>query len=937
MSGRSRWGGVWAVLCAVLVVSCASPVALPEGSGASGQALHSRRPRVFYPPDVVGQFKAITDRADALGFGIGDSPDPSLCRHYQGIARSSGEGTPYLFVSRSGNQPPAPCIQWCEEHNAPCSEVGDGPGNLLVVRMASRETDGERLRSNRLRHGTETADSAPYAGDEVVRTITFDGQNGWPRYGHPGGMQLVDDVLVVPLEAPYVGDADVNEVLFLDVRQPEDPRIVSRFPVRTSENFTAGLVAVTPLPDGRYLMLLAGLKNKEVRFFESNDAPEGLRDPGLTWTFKQFFLPDQDALTSQCQILAPGQHPDYPNGLYRGWPGGGLLDVGYQSINFVREGGPNGALFMVGGRSTSQVPGLGDDYFDLWRVTYDGQRYQLGCEALRHVYTFPSSDGALLFHNNLAHFAAATGAYVSPSGELILYGTEHDNDGPGGTVKLGEWRHRDIVRPGSPTYNPWVKAGGAVSVLEGSTATLTASAEPAKTRAWIQLWTDPDWRDDRYLVIDSRDWGRDDFDNFKRLDDAQNNPFATGFSDQATSARWFAPVGCTLRLNDDDFGDSDFPGSDTRTIPGTGGVSGVAHLSDFRNDSDSGNLNDALTSAQFFGNCDTYYARASLALEWDLDGNGSYEAAGSPASFSAAALDGPSNVTVPARARHLGDGRTGSGAVEVRVVNVEPWVRPMRVTDGAGRVVGVEAPFALVGLPLTLTDTFSDPGVADTHTARIDWGDGAVALMAQLDAFSPATGGLLGSLRDTHVYLTAGSYEPRVSVTDDDSGVGVNSATVRVMDARGAVGEVIATLEALAAGATGATRTALLDALVRLRGNGAGDATNGVLDALDKGQLLNAVRRLAEAIEALERAEAASGTSYAALQASLALAAQSLVQTAYAAAQAALTSPTTAQAAKLSAVGAAIQSGAARLSTQGFSEAMADFARAAQDLETLLR
>ena len=157
-------------------------------------------PKVYFAPDVVGQFNAITERADALGFGIGDSENPSLCYHYQGIARSSGPGTPYLFVAKSGNEPPGlPCVQWCSDYGVPCTLVGDGPGSLVVVKMGSRGTDGERLRSNRLARNTETEDSAPDPADVVVKEIRSTGW-GSGRVRAPGGMQSWR-VLVVPLEA----------------------------------------------------------------------------------------------------------------------------------------------------------------------------------------------------------------------------------------------------------------------------------------------------------------------------------------------------------------------------------------------------------------------------------------------------------------------------------------------------------------------------------------------------------------------------------------------------------------------------------------------------------------------------------------------------------------------------------------------------------------
>jgi len=71
-------------------------------------------------------------------------------------------------------------------------------------------------------------------------------------------------------------------------------------------------------------------------------------------------------------------------------------------------------------------------------------------------------------------------------------------------------------------------------------------------------------------VVDFLDWGKDDFDDFKNLDGSLLD-LHRGFNDEASSWRWFAPVGCSIRANDDDFGDDDFPGEHTRTLNGTGG------------------------------------------------------------------------------------------------------------------------------------------------------------------------------------------------------------------------------------------------------------------------------------------------------------------------------------------------------------------------------
>jgi hypothetical protein len=78
--------------------------------------------------DVEAQFNALSFRPDPLGFDIANSPDPTTCKHYEGIARLQGtDGTPYFVLTRSGNYTP------------PCLLTDDEPGSLTIVRMGSRE------------------------------------------------------------------------------------------------------------------------------------------------------------------------------------------------------------------------------------------------------------------------------------------------------------------------------------------------------------------------------------------------------------------------------------------------------------------------------------------------------------------------------------------------------------------------------------------------------------------------------------------------------------------------------------------------------------------------------------------------------------------------------------------------------------------------------
>src|SRR5690606_4163334 len=128
---------------------------------------------------------------------------------------------------------------------------------------------------------------------------------------------------------------------------------------------------------------------------------------------------------------------------------------------------------------------------------------------------------------------------------------------------------------------------------------------------------------------------------------------------------WFAPAGCTIRANDDSFGDGDFPGANTRTLVGEGLVQRSPDLRDVCNDANAfnsdgterfcggnnGQMDDEITSSQFFANCDDYYA-AELTLAWDMNRDGFPDTFVANADFSAAGLDGPSRVSLPLHAVH---------------------------------------------------------------------------------------------------------------------------------------------------------------------------------------------------------------------------------------------------------------------------------------------
>jgi Ca2+-binding RTX toxin-like protein len=105
------------------------------------------------------------------------------------------------------------------------------------------------------------------------------------------------------------------------------------------------------------------------------------------------------------------------------------------------------------------------------------------------------------------------------------------------------------------------------------------------------------------------------------------------------------------------------------------------------------------------------------------------------------------------------DGAHGLAKTSIQVTNVAPAVvlNTMTATVDDGSAASLEAGYA-------------DPGVLDTHTAVIDWGDGSVCDTAvDSDCSILGTAGS-GIVAGSHTYAGLGSYVVSVTVTDDDGG-----------------------------------------------------------------------------------------------------------------------------------------------------------------------
>ena len=148
-----------------------------------------------------------------------------------------------------------------------------------------------------------------------------------------------------------------------------------------------------------------------------------------------------------------------------------------------------------------------------------------------------------------------------------------------------------------------------------------------------------------------------------------------------------------------------------------------------------------------------------LTYAWDLDGDGIFEPLGQSATFSAVAIDGPSSHPVSVRVTDSG-GLTATSGTTVTVNNVAPTV-----DAGPDATIFEAGTFVSSG-------SFVDPG-PDTWTATVDYGDGTGSLPLDLNG---KTFGL------NHTYFDDGRYTVTVTVTDDDGGIGSDTAIVTVQN-----------------------------------------------------------------------------------------------------------------------------------------------------------
>ncbi len=105
----------------------------------------------------------------------------------------------------------------------------------------------------------------------------------------------------------------------------------------------------------------------------------------------------------------------------------------------------------------------------------------------------------------------------------------------------------------------------------------------------------------------------------------------------------------------------------------------------------------------------------------------------------------------------------GSDTAMVTVINVPPSIESLSVSPSNPYKPGDLFEIAVL---------FSDPGMLDTHTVMIEWGDGS--------STTYITEAGVAEARGPHSYADAGMYQISVALSDDDGGVASGVMTVEV-------------------------------------------------------------------------------------------------------------------------------------------------------------
>jgi len=165
----------------------------------------------------------------------------------------------------------------------------------------------------------------------------------------------------------------------------------------------------------------------------------------------------------------------------------------------------------------------------------------------------------------------------------------------------------------------------------------------------------------------------------------------------------------------------------------------------------------------------------TLTYEWDLDNDGNYDdATGVMPTFSAAALNGPTSVTVGLKVTDPG-GLSDEDTASVNVTNAPPTVTVSPATQT------VQYSDAISDVTVTASDYSGDYPLSATTSWSVDGGGYTAGLPTGLTFTGNGCNGTCGWTLSGVADFAAGVYVVRVSVSDDDGGSTTADITITVV------------------------------------------------------------------------------------------------------------------------------------------------------------
>ena len=337
--------------------------------------MHSRH----FLTDVARQFRSLNRGGERIGVRKGFTRD-FVDKRYSVFHKKGGKDNHFQGIERIGRH-------LLVTGSFP---YGKRRSDLLVFRLASRPIDPGPWGSNL------SLVRVPPDADLLVNYFRIDGD-----YWHPGGLDLVDHIAVVPLER----FDNTSVIAFLDVSNPEKPVRLKGHDV-TRKNAKAGACAMTPLADGRLLLAVWSDSDK-------------VSKPRLHLAL---YLSDGPEVDSGFDLVAqffPGPEHRFARK--------------HQSLDFVwQRNGAQESLFLIGFENISEAqpnpldPGRNAAY--LFEVDLDavpdgapaGNPPKLPQEFLEFVAVreFDTS-------GNWCNMDAGACAYVDSNQQLIVYSVFH--------------------------------------------------------------------------------------------------------------------------------------------------------------------------------------------------------------------------------------------------------------------------------------------------------------------------------------------------------------------------------------------------------------------------------------------------------------------------------------------------------------------------------